>query len=130
MPLLIRSSRRLTLTPDGQQVFDTAKALLSELQALEGCLAPSDLPFRLRVHVSLAVRWLLPRLTDFYARHPDLALTIETVATEQVDAAGDCHACILYLPQAPTDPVGVIRGSARRGLRPTVGGWQTRHRID
>lgn len=104
VPLLVRSSRSVTLTVEGKEVLDTARRLITELQALEERLAPRDTPFRLRIHVSLAVRWLLPRLTDFYARHPDLALSIETVATERVDPTGACDACILYLPQLPADP--------------------------
>lgn len=103
--LLIRSSRSVTLTAEGKQVLDTALKLIDELQALDKRLAPKETPFRIRIHVSLAVRWLLPRLTDFYARHPDLALSIETVATPQVDPTGDFDACILYLLQPPADPV-------------------------
>ncbi len=101
--LLARSSRGVTLTLEGKEVLETARRLINELQALETRIAPRETPFRIRIHVSLAVRWLLPRLTDFYARHPDLALSIETVATERVDPSGDCDACILYLPQPPAD---------------------------
>jgi LysR family transcriptional regulator, glycine cleavage system transcriptional activator len=101
--LLIRSSRSAALTAEGKEVLETALKLMAELQDLDKRLAPRDAPFRIRIHVSLAVRWLLPRLTDFYARHPDLALSIETVATQQVDPSGDCDACILYLLQPPAD---------------------------
>jgi LysR family glycine cleavage system transcriptional activator len=101
--LLIRSSRSVTLTAEGKEVLETALKMIDELQALEKRLAPRDTPFRIRIHVSLAVRWLLPRLTDFYARHPDLALSIETVATQQVDPSGECDACILYLQEPPAD---------------------------
>ncbi|MFJ2367335.1 LysR substrate-binding domain-containing protein [Pseudomonas sp. NPDC087697] len=103
VPLLVRSSRSVTLTAEGKEVLETALRMIGELQALEKRLAPRDTPFRIRIHVSLAVRWLLPRLTDFYARNPDLSLSIETVATERVDPSGDCDACILYLLQPPAD---------------------------
>ncbi|MFJ2446148.1 LysR substrate-binding domain-containing protein [Pseudomonas sp. NPDC087626] len=101
--LLVRSSRSVTLTAEGKEVLASAQRVIDELQALESRLAPRDAAFRIRIHVSLAVRWLLPRLTDFYARHPDLTLAIETVATERVDPTGDCDACILYLPSVPDD---------------------------
>ncbi|MFK0087479.1 LysR substrate-binding domain-containing protein [Pseudomonas sp. NPDC090755] len=104
VPLLVRSSRQVALTAEGKEVLDSARRLLEELRALESRLAPRDAPLRIRIHVSLAVRWLMPRLTDFYARHPGLALSIETVATAQVDPSGDCDACILYLPARPADP--------------------------
>lgn len=101
--LLVRNSRSVTLTAEGKEVLETTLRMIGELQALEKRLAPRDTPFRIRIHVSLAVRWLLPRLTDFYARNPDLALSIETVATERVDPSGDCDACILYLQNPPAD---------------------------
>lgn len=103
VPLLVRSSRRVALTAEGQEVLAVAQRMMGELQALEKRLAPRDSAFRIRIHVSLAVRWLLPRLTDFYARHPDLTLSIETVATQRVDPSGECDACILYLPAPPDD---------------------------
>ena len=53
--------------------------------------------------MSLAVRWLLPRLSDFYRLHPDTSLAIETVATEVVEPASDSDAYIQYLPQPPND---------------------------
>ena len=56
------------------------------------------------MHVSLAVRWLLPRLSDFYLSHPEVSLAIETVATEVVEPASDSDAYILYLPRAVQEP--------------------------
>jgi len=102
--LLVRNSRHVALTAEGREVLESARRMLSELQALELRLAPRDTPLRIRIHVSLAVRWLLPRLTDFYQRYPDLTLSIETVATAQVDPGGDCDACVVYLPAPPADP--------------------------
>ncbi|MDD1979061.1 LysR substrate-binding domain-containing protein [Pseudomonas tussilaginis] len=102
--LLLRSSRNVALTAEGKEVLASARRLLTELQSLQARLVPQDRPLRIRIHVSLAVRWLLPRLTDFYHQHPDLTLSIETVATAQVDPSHDCDACIVYLPTAPADP--------------------------
>lgn len=56
------------------------------------------------MHVWMAVRWLLPKLSDFYRRHPDVSLSIETVATEIVEPASDSDAYILYLPEPSSDP--------------------------
>lgn len=56
------------------------------------------------MHVSLAVRWLLPKLSEFYRSHPEVSLSIETVATERVEPAIDSDAYILYLPEPSSDP--------------------------
>ncbi|WP_445177854.1 LysR family transcriptional regulator [Pseudomonas sp. McL0111] len=102
--LLIRTSRSLRLTPEGEQVLASARSILEQLNTLEERLAPQQRPFRIRMHVSLAVRWLLPKLSDFYVSHPEVSLAIETVATEVVEPAIDSDAYILYLPQASSDP--------------------------
>ncbi|MGY2259449.1 LysR family transcriptional regulator [Pseudomonas sp. SDO55104_S430] len=102
--MFVRSSRSLSLTPEGEQVLGSARHILEQLKTLEDRIAPQKRPFRIRLHVSLAVRWLLPRLSDFYRHHPEVSLAIETVATEVVEPAGDSDAYILYLPQPCTEP--------------------------
>ena len=102
--LFVRTSRSLSLTPQGEQVLTSARSILEQLKALEERLAPRERPFRIRMHVSLAVRWLLPRLSEFYRSHPEVLLSIETVATEVVEPAVDSDAYILYLAQPSNDP--------------------------
>lgn len=102
--LFERNSRNVRLTAEGEQVLGTAQMILEQLKALESRIAPQERPFRIRLHVSLAVRWLLPKLTDFYRRYPDVSLSIETVATEVVEPSSDSDAYILYLPEPSTDP--------------------------
>jgi LysR family glycine cleavage system transcriptional activator len=103
VPLFVRNSRAMQLTEHGKAVLEVARKVFGDLRTLSERIAPREGPFRIRIHVSLAVRWLLPRLTDFYAEHPDLALSIETVASESVDPSGACDACILYLADMPND---------------------------
>lgn len=107
VPLLVRSSRSLQLTLEGEQVLAGARNILEQLKTLEDRLSPRKRPFRIRMHVSLAVRWLLPKLSDFYLSHPDVSLSIETVATEIVEPASDSDAYILYLPEPSSDPASL-----------------------
>lgn len=104
VPMFVRSSRSIRLTPEGEQVLGSARKILEQLQMLEDRLSGQKRAFRIRMHVSLAVRWLLPKLSDFYRRHPDISLSIETVATEIVEPASDSDAYILYLPEPSSDP--------------------------
>ena len=92
VPLFVRSSRSVQLTAQGRAVLEVARKILKDLQILDEQISPRDRPFRIRIFVSLAVRWLLPRLIDFYGQCPDLSLSIETVATEVVDPSGNCDA--------------------------------------
>lgn len=107
VPLFVRSSRSIQLTVEGEQVLASARSILEQLKTLEDRLSPQKRPFRIRMHVSLAVRWLLPKLSDFYLRHPDVSLSIETVATEIVEPASDSDAYILYLPEPSNDPTSL-----------------------
>lgn len=107
VPLFVRSSRSLQLTLEGEQVLASARQILEQLKNLEDRLSPQKRPFRIRMHVSLAVRWLLPKLSDFYLRYPEVSLSIETVATEIVEPASDSDAYILYLPEPSNDPTSL-----------------------
>lgn len=103
VPMFLRNSRGVRLTPEGEQVLATTRNILAQLKTLQDRLAPQNRPFRIRMHVSLAVRWLLPKLSEFYLNHPDVSLSIETVATEVVEPTADSDAWILYLPTPPND---------------------------
>lgn len=102
--LFARTSRNVRMTGEGEQVLASARSILEQLKVLEDRISPQKRPFRIRMHVSLAVRWLLPKLSDFYLQHPDIALSIETVATEIVEPASDSDAYILYLARPSNDP--------------------------
>ena len=90
VPLFDRTSRKVVLTDAGREVYGVARDMLKALLRLEERLAPVPLerPFRIRIFVSLAVRWLLPRLSSFYAANPGLCLSIESVG-------GEVAACML-----------------------------------
>lgn len=104
VPMFVRNSRSLRLTLEGEQVLASARAILQQLSTLQDQLSPQPRPFRIRMHVSLAVRWLLPKLSDFYRLHPDISLSIETVASEVVEPASDSDAYILYQPRPSSQP--------------------------
>ena len=106
--LFARTSRNVRMTGEGEQVLASARSILEQLKVLEDRLSPQKRPFRIRMHVSLAVRWLLPKLSDFYLQNPDIALSIETVATEIVEPASDSDAYILYLPRPSSDPACMV----------------------
>jgi LysR family glycine cleavage system transcriptional activator len=65
-PLLVRNSRNMQLTEHGKAVLEVARKVLRELRILNEQLTRRDRPFRIRIFVSLAVRWLLPRMIDLY----------------------------------------------------------------
>lgn len=80
--LFHKSGREIALTPVGerlaQQVSDAFDRLNDALDAAAEMLPNNRL--RLKVTPSLAIRWLVPRLSSFYAEHPEIDLEIATTS--------------------------------------------------
>ena len=77
-PLVVRDGRGMALTSDGQQL---AAALADGFGAIATGVATmkasaGDRPVRITLTPSFASQWLMPRLRDFWDRHPDIALSL------------------------------------------------------
>ncbi|EOD78184.1 Glycine cleavage system transcriptional activator [Grimontia indica] len=91
--LFERQGRNLHLTPVGQRYYDDigdplqaiARASLQVREGVSGNL-------RLAVFSSLAVKWLMPQLSDFRTKHPEIDLSLEMYAhrPDLSDKMGDC----------------------------------------
>ena len=95
--LIDRSRRGIALTPQGERFLTVVRPILQQLVEISDTLRHGDAR-RLRINVlpSFAARWLLPRLGDFFLRHPDI--DVELAATQAVvdlKAAG-AHLGIRY----------------------------------
>ena len=94
--LLIRTTRALTLTVEGQSYFGAARRILADLDEAERVIADQGAP-RGRLRVSAAFSHgrlcIVPLLGEFARRHPhilvDISLTdaVVDVATGQADVA-------------------------------------------
>jgi DNA-binding transcriptional LysR family regulator len=102
--LVERNTRGLTITPEGQAYRDEAKRLLAELDELDTAAAGTQaIPRgRLRVDVgsSLANLVIIPRLTEFRARYPDVDLLLG-VNDRPVDLVGDGVDCVIRGGELP-----------------------------
>ncbi len=90
--LFHRHARGVQLTPAGRRLADAAGSSLGDLEdAIRGVRASSGDEALVRIATlhSWTCGWLLPRLPDFAAAHPDLRLSIETgFALARFDAGG------------------------------------------
>lgn len=96
--LLVRTTRSLQLTPEGETYLERAQRILEEIRETEELVASGREAVargRLRVSVSVAfgVRFIVPLVPDFLALHPevqlDLSLTdgIIDIVGERTDVA-------------------------------------------
>lgn len=77
--LFRRDGRLLSLTLEGEQLFQTSNTALRMLRDADRHLGKTRDTHRLNLRVtpSFGVRWLGPRLADFVARHPDWELRVD-----------------------------------------------------
>ncbi len=104
--LLIRTTRALTLTPEGEAYHLAARRILADLAESEGAIADQAAPRgRLRVNVALAYGRLtvVPLLAAFVARYPRILVDI-SLSDELVDVLrGQTDVAIRFgpLPDSP-----------------------------
>lgn len=90
--LFQRHARGVALTPEGRQLADAASTALADVDgALRHLRSARDEHHRVRISTlhSLVYTWLLPRLPDFTAAHPQIRLDVDTeVALTRFDEGG------------------------------------------
>lgn len=96
--LLNRTTRRVTVTPEGAAYYERTLRVLNDLDDIEASMtnAQANPSGRLRVDVgtSVAREILIPALADFYRRFPDIQLDLG-VTDRTVDLLADNVDCVI-----------------------------------
>ncbi len=76
--LVQREGRGVGLTADGEQLAEAlGEGFAAMLRGVEALRAGEvDRPVRVTLTASFAAQWLMPRLKDFWDRHPDIGLSL------------------------------------------------------
>ena len=82
--LFERLPRTLALTGEGRGYIADVRRAFDIIAAATGDLRPQPVRLTISVTPTFASKWLIPRLPDFTARHPDLDLHI--LATERISS--------------------------------------------
>ncbi|MBY6196293.1 LysR substrate-binding domain-containing protein [Vibrio hangzhouensis] len=91
--LFIRQGRKLSLSDSGEQYLEEiSPAIASIAKASQRIREGEQGTIRLALYSSLAVKWLIPRLSEFRRLYPEIELTLNMVAEdpELTDSVGDC----------------------------------------
>ncbi len=98
--LLHRTTRTVRLTQDGQQFFERCESLLADAEELQTMFqhTPSALRGRLRIDLpnSIARNFVIPRLPEFLAAHPQLEIELSTT-DRRVDPVHEGFDCVLRI---------------------------------
>lgn len=96
--LLNRTTRRVTVTPDGAAYYERVRRVLADIDELEGSVSTARATprGRLRVDVasSMAKLMLLPALPGFFERYPDIQIDLG-VSDRPVDMVSDNIDCVI-----------------------------------
>lgn len=98
MRLLQRTTRRVTVTAEGQEYYEKALRILHNLEDIDACFnARRSKPRgQLRVDIggSTARDILIPLLPDFFARYPDITLDLG-VSDRPANLISDSIDCVI-----------------------------------
>jgi LysR family transcriptional regulator, glycine cleavage system transcriptional activator len=78
--LFRRDARRAELTQIGQTYYPHIREAFDQIEAQTKALRPSasDNELTIQVYVTVALKWLIPRLHDFERRYPDMKVRLST----------------------------------------------------
>src|SRR5260370_10241459 len=97
-PLFRRDGRKVQLPPEGAQLLPGIRHGLDELEATLQRLRQDRATGRINVSMlaSFLKRWLMPRLGNLRAKHPEIELRLHTSPTAVDFARSDFHAALRF----------------------------------
>ncbi len=98
LKLFRRRNRSLLLTEEGQSYFSDIKEIFSSLsEATDKVLERSSKgALTISLSPSFAIQWLVPRLSDFNQRQPDIDVRIKAVDMDEGSLTEDVDVAIYY----------------------------------
>lgn len=96
--LLNRTTRRVTVTPDGAAYYERVVRLLADIDELDSGMNMSQASLKGRVRIdvsaSLALLVIIPALPDFHARYPEIQIDLG-VTDRPVDLIAENVDCVV-----------------------------------
>jgi LysR family glycine cleavage system transcriptional activator len=104
--LFTRTQRGIHLTPKGSAYFRVLRGALDQIDHATRQLqvSPDENLLRLKLPPTFAIRWLVPRLARFHARHPGIDVQITTSHEPADFDREDVDAAIHSDPEPPAGP--------------------------
>ena len=109
--LFVRSSRQVSLTPDGERLLAALSKAFGTIKAICAELSPRTRTQDLSVHCtpSIAAKWLGPRLPGFIAKHPAVNIRLSSSAERQDLMRQEEIDVVIAYGTAPNSPGLVTR---------------------
>ncbi|WP_333830663.1 LysR substrate-binding domain-containing protein [Pararhodobacter sp.] len=120
--LFHRANNAIRLTETGETLFrQSLPGILGLERAVEAAISGA-VEVSVQVPVTLATRWLIPRLEQFRAPHPDLRIRIETTGGTGFPTSTGADFALAYFPlaTAPADAEVFLEDRCRPYLSPAL----------
>lgn len=106
--LFNRHGSRLSLTAQGQRLFEATRGALNDVEAALRDIQPGAAHPALRVGASIAFAslWLIPRLDRFRRAHPDIEVSIVTRSSNAMSAADTADVTVYFRDDSVPDDSG------------------------
>lgn len=97
--LFLREGRRVALTEEGRLFYDYARRALETLVTGAGIIRRHgpEADLRIETYVTVAIRWLSPRLSRFHTVHPEINFSLNTRRTEWWFDETNTDVAIMYV---------------------------------
>ena len=104
--LFDRGRHGIHLTPAGQTYFASTRVALDQIEhgTRQLLQSPDEWLLRIKLPPTCAIRWLIPRLARFHARHPKIDVQITTSHKPTDFDRDDIDVSIHSEPHPPTGP--------------------------
>ncbi|WP_165720270.1 LysR substrate-binding domain-containing protein [Bordetella trematum] len=130
--LLNRTTRRISLTPDGAAYYKHATRILAEVEETEACFQDAALRprGRLRIDVPAGIGQLIliPALCEFHDRHPDIELVIG-MGDRRVDLVQEAVDCVIRIGELEDSSLVARRIGVMQTLTCAAPSYLERHGV-
>lgn len=128
--LLVRTTRRVTLTQEGSGFFEECQRILGDLQEAEAAIVSGN--GRMRGHLRISApagfgrRHVAPHIASFQAMHPDVRVTLD-LSDRLVDLVGERVDCAIRISDLEDSSLVAIRLAENRRVVVASPDYLARH---
>ena len=128
--LLLRTTRRITLTHEGSAFLEDCQRLLADLANAEASVSAGGIKasghLRITAPAGFGRRHVAPLVPKFRAQHPDVTISLN-LSDRVVDIAGEGYDCAVRVGDMPDSSLVSVRMADNRRLCVATPAYLARH---
>jgi DNA-binding transcriptional LysR family regulator len=128
--LLLRTTRRITLTHEGSAFLEDCQRLLADLANAEASVSAGGVKasghLRITAPAGFGRRHVAPLIPRFYERHPEVTISLN-LSDRVVDIAGEGFDCAVRVGDMPDSSLVSVRMADNRRLCVATPAYLARH---